>query len=46
MIYYIDPNNEWWGRTLVAFEHKGDFNVPPAFEGMGITAAEILGGEI
>lgn len=39
MIYYINTsNNEWWGRTLVAFEHNGDFHVSPAFEGMGITA--------
>lgn len=38
MIYYIDTtNHEWWGRTLVAFEHNGDFHVSPAFKGMGIT---------
>lgn len=37
MIYYIDTNNEWWGRTLVAFEHNGDFHVAPQFAGMGIT---------
>lgn len=38
MIYYIDPNNGWWARTLVAFEHNGDFHVVPQFTGMGITA--------
>lgn len=38
MIYFISTtNHEWWGRTLVAFEHNGDFHVSPAFEGMGIT---------
>nr|DAK63809.1 MAG TPA: hypothetical protein [Bacteriophage sp.] len=40
MIYYINTNTNgaWWGCTLVAFGHHGDFHVSPAFEGMGITA--------
>lgn len=36
MIYYIDVKNEWWNHELVAFEHKGNFHVSPAFAGLSI----------